>query len=181
MADRSGQDSGPGRMSEPDDIAAAALAVAGRHRDLTGRRILVTAGGTREALDPVRFIGNRSSGRQGVAIARAAVARGAEVTLIAANLEVEAPQCLRVEHVSSTLELQAAAGSAAIEADVVIMAAAVSDYRPESVADTKIKKETQGDTLQLTLVKNPDILRTLTAARHPGQVVIGFAAGAPFA
>jgi len=170
-----GKDSGPGRMSEPDDIVAAALAVVAPG-DLAGRRVLVTAGGTREALDPVRFIGNRSSGRQGVALAIAAATRGAEVTLIAANLEVDAPQGLRVEHVSSTLELKAATETAALDADVVIMAAAVSDYRPESVADTKIKKDTQGDTLQLTLVKNPDILQGLSAARRPGQVVIGFAA-----
>ena len=170
-----GKDSGPGRMSEPDDIVAAALAVVAPG-DLAGRRVLVTAGGTREALDPVRFIGNRSSGRRGVALAIAAATRGAEVTLIAANLEVDAPQGLHVQHVSSTLELKAATETAALEADVVIMAAAVSDYRPESVADTKIKKDTQGDTLQLTLVKNPDILQGLSAARRPGQVVIGFAA-----
>jgi len=170
-----GSDAGAGRMSEPDEIVAAALAAAGP-RDLVGRRILVTAGGTREALDPVRFIGNRSSGRQGVAIARAAQARGAEVTLVVANLEVDAPSGMTVEHVSSTLELQAATVAAAAAADVVIMAAAVSDYRPESVADAKIKKETQGDTLQLTLVKNPDILRSLTESRPAGQVVIGFAA-----
>jgi len=170
-----GKDSGPGRMSEPDEIVAAALAVVAPH-DLAGRRILISAGGTREALDPVRFIGNRSSGKQGVALAVAAAARGAEVTLVAANLEVDAPAHVTVTHVSSTLELEAALTSAAPDADVVIMAAAVADYRPESVADTKIKKETQGDTLQLTLVKNPDILRGLTGARAAGQVIIGFAA-----
>jgi len=170
-----GKDSGPGRMSEPDEIVAAALAVL-EPQDLAGRRILISAGGTREALDPVRFIGNRSSGKQGVALALAAAARGAEVTLIAANLEVDAPAHVAVTHVSSTLELEAAVTTAAAAADVVIMAAAVADYRPETVADTKIKKETQGDTLQLTLVKNPDILRGLSAARTPGQVIIGFAA-----
>ena len=170
-----GSDAGAGRMSEPDEIVASALAVVGR-RDLVGRRILVTAGGTREPLDPVRFIGNRSSGKQGVALARAAAARGAEVTLIVANLEVQAPTGMAVEHVSTTLELQAATEHAAATADVVIMAAAVSDYRPESVADAKIKKESQGDTLQLTLVKNPDILQSLAANRTAGQLVIGFAA-----
>jgi phosphopantothenoylcysteine decarboxylase / phosphopantothenate---cysteine ligase len=170
-----GTDSGPGRMSEPDDIVAAALAVVAP-RDLAGKRIVVTAGGTREALDPVRFIGNRSSGKQGVAIALAAAARGAEVTLIAANLEVEAPASLAVQHVVSTLELEAAVKAAAATADVVIMAAAVADYRPETVADTKIKKDSQGDTLQLSLVKNPDILHGLAANRPAGQVVIGFAA-----
>jgi len=172
-----GKDSGPGRMSEPADIVAAALAVVAP-KDLLGKRILVTAGGTREALDPVRYIGNRSSGKQGLAIALAAAARGAQVTLVGANLEVRAAasDALTVVHVGSTLELEAAVVAAAPESDVVIMAAAVADYRPESVAQSKIKKETQGDTLQLTLVKNPDILAELAGARHPGQVIIGFAA-----
>ena len=171
-----GKDSGPGRMSEPDDIVAAALAVLSSGRDLLGRRLVVTAGGTREPLDPVRYIGNRSSGKQGVALAIAAAARGAEVTLIGANLEVDAPEHVTVQHVSTTLELETAVTRAAPSADVVIMAAAVADYRPESVAETKIKKETHGDTLQLTLVKNPDILHDISAARRPGQVIIGFAA-----
>ncbi|MDQ1562031.1 MAG: phosphopantothenoylcysteine decarboxylase / phosphopantothenate---cysteine ligase [Actinomycetota bacterium] len=191
-----GADSGAGRMSEPDEIVAAALAVvepatvepaAG---DLVGRRIVVTAGGTREPLDPVRFIGNRSSGKQGVALALAAAARGAEVTLIGANLEVEvsdgtgagdtSAQSIVVQRVGTSLELSDAVTAAALTADVVIMAAAVADYRPESVADAKIKKETQGDILQLTLVKNPDILHDLSAARsasnRAGQTIIGFAA-----
>ena len=172
-----GKDSGPGRMSEPDAIVAAALAVVAP-KDLLGKRILVTAGGTREALDPVRYIGNRSSGKQGLAIALAASARGAEVTLVGANLEVRAAASgsLTVVHVGSTLELEAAVTAAAPDSDVVIMAAAVADYRPESVAQSKIKKETQGDTLQLTLVKNPDILAGLAASREPGQTIIGFAA-----
>jgi phosphopantothenoylcysteine decarboxylase/phosphopantothenate--cysteine ligase len=170
-----GADSGQGRMSEPDDIVAAALAVVGP-RDLAGKRILVTAGGTREPLDPVRFIGNRSSGKQGIALALAAAARGAEVTLIAANLEVDAPASVTVQRVGSTLELADATAAAALDADVVIMAAAVADYRPETVAQSKIKKETQGDTLQLTLVKNPDILRALADNRPADQVIIGFAA-----
>ncbi|MCU1596468.1 MAG: coaBC [Glaciihabitans sp.] len=191
-----GADSGAGRMSEPDEIVAAALAVvepatvepaAG---DLVGRRIVVTAGGTREPLDPVRFIGNRSSGKQGVALALAAAARGAEVTLIGANLEVEvsdgtgagdtSAQSIVVQRVGTSLELSDAVTAAALKADVVIMAAAVADYRPESVAEAKIKKETQGDILQLTLVKNPDILHDLSAARsasnRAGQTIIGFAA-----
>jgi phosphopantothenoylcysteine decarboxylase/phosphopantothenate--cysteine ligase len=170
-----GKDAGPGRMSEPDDIVAAALALLGP-RDLAGKRVLVTAGGTREPLDPVRYIGNRSSGKQGVALALAAVARGAEVTLIAANLEVQAPEHLGVQHVGSTLELAEAAGRAARDADIVIMAAAVADYRPETVADAKIKKEQQGDSLDLHLVKNPDILKGLADARSEGQVIVGFAA-----
>jgi len=172
-----GKDSGPGRMSEPEEIVAAALAAVVR-KDLAGRRILVTAGGTREALDPVRYIGNRSSGKQGLAIALAAAARGAEVTLIGANLEVRPPASASIAliEVSSTLELQSATLVAAAEADVVIMAAAVADYRPEQVSEGKIKKEAQGDTLQLTLVKNPDILQELAAARTEGQVIIGFGA-----
>ncbi|HEX4059147.1 MAG TPA: bifunctional phosphopantothenoylcysteine decarboxylase/phosphopantothenate--cysteine ligase CoaBC [Galbitalea sp.] len=171
-----GSDAGPGRMSEPDDIVAAALAVADARGDLAGKRILVTAGGTREPLDPVRFIGNRSSGKQGVAIALAAAARGADVELIGANLEVDVPPSIRVEQVGTTLELQRAVVAAAKQADVVIMAAAVADYRPESVAESKIKKEQQGDELRLTLVKNPDILQELSASRRKGQIVIGFAA-----
>jgi phosphopantothenoylcysteine decarboxylase/phosphopantothenate--cysteine ligase len=171
-----GQDSGPGRMSEPDDIVAAALAFAGRSPDLAGRRIVVTAGGTREPLDPVRFIGNRSSGKQGIALAMAAAARGADVTLIGANLEVEAPGHVSVVQVGTTLELAQAVEAAATNADVVIMAAAVADYRPESVAPAKIKKESQGDILQLTLVKNPDILHELSLSKRAEQTIIGFAA-----
>jgi len=138
----------------------------------------VTAGGTREPLDPVRFIGNRSSGRQGAAIAAAAAARGADVVLVAANLDegVLPPDGVEVRRVSTTAELRDAALDAARDAEVVVMAAAVADYRPETVADGKIKKETQGDELVLRLVKNPDILRELTAARRPGQTIIGFAA-----
>jgi phosphopantothenoylcysteine decarboxylase/phosphopantothenate--cysteine ligase len=188
-------------MSEPDEIVAAALAVVeaavveatvveatvveATPGDLAGRRIVVTAGGTREPLDPVRFIGNRSSGKQGVALALAAAARGAEVTLIGANLEIDVPQGfgvhdIVVQRVGTTLELSAAVTAAAVSADVVIMAAAVADYRPDSVAESKIKKETQGDILQLTLVKNPDILQEISAAksaaRRAGQIIIGFAA-----
>lgn len=170
-----GDDSGPGRMSEPATIVAAALAAAGP-RDLAGKRILVTAGGTREAIDPVRFLGNRSSGRQGVELAAAAVARGAEVTLVAANLEVDAPHGVTVVPVTSAAELQDAARGAAVEADVIVMAAAVADYRPASVAGAKIKKQEQGDDLTLELVRNPDILASLTELRVPGQVFIGFGA-----
>jgi phosphopantothenoylcysteine decarboxylase / phosphopantothenate---cysteine ligase len=171
-----GADSGPGRMSEPEEIVAAALRAVAGNQDLAGRRILVTAGGTREPLDPVRFIGNRSSGKQGVALAIAAADRGAEVTLIAANLEVQVPASIAVVRVGSTLELAEATGAAAPTSDVVIMAAAVADYRPESVAEAKIKKETQGDVLDLRLVKNPDILAGLAANRRAGQVIVGFAA-----
>jgi phosphopantothenoylcysteine decarboxylase/phosphopantothenate--cysteine ligase len=174
-----GADSGLGRMVEPEDIVAAALAVLGP-RDLAGLRILVTAGGTREPLDPVRFIGNRSSGRQGVALARAAADRGAEVVLVVANIDegvLDAdPVTFSVRHVSTTVELRDATLEEATKADVVVMAAAVADYRPETVAEGKIKKETAGDVLELRLVRNPDILKELTAVRRPGQTIIGFAA-----
>jgi phosphopantothenoylcysteine decarboxylase/phosphopantothenate--cysteine ligase len=170
-----GTDSGPGRMSEPADIVDAALASLGP-RDLAGRRIVVTAGGTREPLDPVRFLGNRSSGRQGVAIAEAARDRGAEVVLIAAHLEVAAPAGVEVREAGTAEQLRAATLAAASGADVVVMAAAVADYRPETIADAKIKKDDHGDELVLRLARNPDILAELGADAVPGRVVIGFAA-----
>ena len=170
-----GADSGPGRLEEPEEIVRAALAVLAP-KDLAGHRILVTAGGTREPLDPVRFLGNRSSGKQGIALALAAAARGAEVTLIGANLEVATPASIRVLHVGSTLELAVAVADAAAKVDVVIMAAAVADYRPAVIAESKIKKELVGDRLTLELVKNPDILAKLAEARRPGQLIVGFAA-----
>lgn len=170
-----GSDTGPGRMAEPDDIAAAALATLGA-QDLEGIRLLVTAGGTREPLDPVRFIGNRSSGKQGVAIATAAAARGASVTVIGANLEVSVPASVAVVPVTTTAELESASRAAAADADVIIMAAAVADYRPENVAEGKIKKESAGERMSIDLVRNPDILAGLAADRRPGQIIIGFAA-----
>lgn len=173
-----GADSGPGRMEEPEVIVAAALAriEASARRDLAGRRVVVTAGGTREPLDPVRFLGNRSSGKQGVAIAEAARARGAEVTLIAANLEVVAPEGCDIRSVSTALELQHAVTEAAQGADVVVMAAAVADYRPADVSQTKIKKDASDDGLTLELVRNPDILAGLGHAPHDGTLLVGFAA-----
>jgi phosphopantothenoylcysteine decarboxylase / phosphopantothenate---cysteine ligase len=170
-----GADSGPGRMAEPDDIVAAALSAVGE-KDLTGKRIVVSAGGTREPLDPVRFLGNRSSGKQGVALARAAAARGADVMLVAAHLEVAVPPGVRVREVGTALELAEAMREEAADADAVIMAAAVADYRPAEVAERKIKKDSTGETLALELVRNPDILTDLAANREPDQVVIGFAA-----
>jgi phosphopantothenoylcysteine decarboxylase/phosphopantothenate--cysteine ligase len=170
-----GADSGPGRMVEPDDIVAEALAVLAP-QDLLGRRIVVTAGGTREPLDPVRFLGNRSSGKQGLALAHAAAARGADVLLIGANLEVTPAAHLEVQHVSTTRELHDAVLSAAPTAQVVIMAAAVADYRPDVVSESKIAKEAQGDELVLRLVRNPDILHELATSSPAGQVVVGFAA-----
>lgn len=172
-----GADSGPGRMAEPGVIVAAALAAAGSTaQDLAGRRILISAGGTREPLDPVRFLGNRSSGRQGVALAAAAQARGAEVTLIAAHLEIESPAGVTTHRVESAEELRAAMADAAPHADAIIMAAAVADFRPATVQDTKIKKINGQERLVLELVKNPDILAERAAAKREDQVVIGFAA-----
>jgi len=179
-----GTDSGEGRMEEPDTIVAVALAVLNRvsiehskaEPDLTGRRVLISAGGTREPLDPVRFLGNRSSGKQGVALAQAALARGAEVTMVAANLEVALPTGVTSVLVSSALEMQDALEFAAETADVIIMAAAVADYRPKAVQHGKIKKEQAGENLNLELVRNPDILAGLAATRRPGQLIIGFAA-----
>ncbi|QPE04984.1 bifunctional phosphopantothenoylcysteine decarboxylase/phosphopantothenate--cysteine ligase CoaBC [Microbacterium schleiferi] len=184
-----GGDSGPGRMSEPDEIADVALAVVaaagpGRAQDLAGLRVVVSAGGTREPLDPVRFLGNRSSGRQGVALAVAAADRGAEVTLVAAHIDGEVigevlggvRGRVTVVSVGTALEMQDAVTDAASGADVVVMAAAVADYRPAEVAESKLTKEAQGDRLTLELVENPDIVAGLAAARRPGQTVVAFAA-----
>lgn len=170
-----GDDSGPGRMSEPVDIVDAALGAL-RPRDLEGRRVVVTAGGTREPLDPVRYLGNRSSGRQGVALAEAARDRGAEVVLVAAHLEVPAPAGVELRTVGSAEELRDATLDAASDADIVVMAAAVADYRPEVIAPAKIKKDAQGDELTLRLVRNPDILAELAADDRSARTVIGFAA-----
>ncbi|HWK20501.1 MAG TPA: bifunctional phosphopantothenoylcysteine decarboxylase/phosphopantothenate--cysteine ligase CoaBC [Microbacteriaceae bacterium] len=170
-----GQDTGPGRMSEPADIVAAVIAAAGP-RDLAGLRIVVSAGGTREPIDPVRYIGNRSSGRQGIEIAAAARDRGADVVLVAAHLEVEPPRGVHVIETGTAEELRVAMLTESAKADVVVMAAAVADYRPQRVSGAKIKKDTQGDELPLTLVRNPDILAELTEARRPGQTYVGFAA-----
>ena len=144
--------------------------------DLAGKRVVVTAGGTREPLDPVRFLGNRSSGRQGVAVAAAAQARGAEVVLIAAHLEVEPPEGVELVEVQTALELQEAVTEAARSADLVVMTAAVADYRPAVMRDSKIKKSEAGQSLTLELIANPDILAGLSAAKREGQVVVGFAA-----
>ena len=171
-----GADSGPGRLPEPEEIAAAALAlVATDESELGGRTVVVSAGGTREPLDPVRFLGNRSSGRQGVAIAAEAARRGAAVTLVAANVDATLmPEGVEVIAVETTAELQQAMRARAAGADVLVMAAAVADYRPATVADAKVKKS--GGGLRIDLVENPDILAGLAAAATPRQVVVGFAA-----
>jgi len=170
-----GTDSGQGRMAEPAEIVVAALSAV-TAKDLAGVRVLVTAGGTREPLDPVRYIGNRSSGKQGVCLAVAAAARGATVTLIAANLELGLSAEIGVTDVNTTRELAEAAVAAATGADIVIMAAAVADYRPAEVMQTKIKKDQLGESLTLELVKNPDILAGLARARQGRQLIVGFAA-----
>jgi phosphopantothenoylcysteine decarboxylase/phosphopantothenate--cysteine ligase len=180
-----GPDSGPGRLPEPPDVdallavvlAGGAIALA---PDLTGRRVVISAGGTREPLDPVRYLGNRSSGRQGWALARVAAARGADVVLVAANVEEPAPFGVRVVPVGTAEELRTAmhAESAGPDgaADVVVMAAAVADFRPGTVADTKLKKGSAAEPSSVTLVRNPDVLAELVAARPAGQLVVGFAA-----
>ncbi|GAB3167120.1 bifunctional phosphopantothenoylcysteine decarboxylase/phosphopantothenate--cysteine ligase CoaBC [Myceligenerans halotolerans] len=193
-----GKDTGPGRLPEPEDIARQALSVAGRRDedaaargtstdDLAGKHVVVSAGGTREPIDPVRFIGNRSSGRQGVALAAAAAARGARVTLVAANIdesvleplttEPGAAERVAVVPVGSTAQLADAVHEAAATADVVVMAAAVADFRPETIPDAKIKKTPGRAPDPIRLVENPDILAGLARERRrPGQVVVGFAA-----
>lgn len=176
-----GADTGPGRLPEPEAIAAAALAlVRPAVQDLAGRHVVVSAGGTREPLDPVRYLGNRSSGRQGYALARAAAARGAQVTLVAANVTLPVPDGVAVVPVETSAELRDAVRAAAKDADVVVMAAAVADFRPATPAETKIKKDAgdaAGATRVLELVQTPDILAELSAPRlREGQVVVGFAA-----
>ena len=175
-----GPDTGPGRLPEPDELWQVAVRVlargpAGLAQDLAGRRVVVSAGGTREEIDPVRFIGNWSSGKQGYALARAAVARGAGVTLVAANVEAADPAGVTVIRVTSACEMRSAMLAAAAGADAVVMAAAVADYRPAARSEEKIKKAGTAPA-PLALVENPDILRELTANRAPGQVITGFAA-----
>jgi phosphopantothenoylcysteine decarboxylase / phosphopantothenate---cysteine ligase len=174
-----GADTGPGRLPEPDEIFAAAtdlFAVGSWSRDLVGRSVVVSAGGTREPLDPVRYLGNRSSGKQGVALARVAAARGADVVLVSTSA-LPAPSGVRVVTVETAEQLRHAVLTAAGEADAVVMAAAVADFRPAEVSDHKIKKSDDGGAPGIELVRNPDVLAELSAQRlRPGQVVVGFAA-----
>ncbi|HEY1524508.1 MAG TPA: bifunctional phosphopantothenoylcysteine decarboxylase/phosphopantothenate--cysteine ligase CoaBC [Solirubrobacteraceae bacterium] len=175
-----GADSGAGRLPEPDEIFETCREVLARGvggRDLTGHTVVVSAGGTREPLDPVRYLGNRSSGRQGLALARAAVARGAEVTLVAANVALPDPAGVKVVHVETTEQLRDAVVAAATSADAVVMAAAPADFRPVATTETKIKKSPDGAVPPLELTQTPDILAEISHDRlHPGQVVVGFAA-----
>jgi phosphopantothenoylcysteine decarboxylase/phosphopantothenate--cysteine ligase len=174
-----GTDTGPGRLPEPDEIFIACLNVLDvqRSADLRGLHVVVSAGGTREYLDPVRFIGNRSSGLQGYALARAAAARGATVTLVAANVALPDPAGVTVERVVTTDDMRRSVLAAAQDADVVVMAAAPADFRPLTQADTKIKKTHDGTAPNIELVENPDILAELVRTRTSKRpVIVGFAA-----
>ncbi|MGH3977850.1 MAG: bifunctional phosphopantothenoylcysteine decarboxylase/phosphopantothenate--cysteine ligase CoaBC [Pseudonocardiaceae bacterium] len=174
-----GADSGPGRLLEPAEIVEIAGLLLVRAdalpRDLAGRRVVVSAGGTREPLDPVRFLGNRSSGRQGYSLAMVAVQRGAQVTLVSAHTaELPDPAAVQVVRVGTARQLREAVLGASAGADAVVMAAAVADFRPASSRSSKIKKT--GDPAPVALTTNPDVLAELGSARPEGQVVVGFAA-----
>ncbi|MEV0808450.1 bifunctional phosphopantothenoylcysteine decarboxylase/phosphopantothenate--cysteine ligase CoaBC [Micromonospora sp. NPDC050200] len=175
-----GADTGKGRLPDPAEIFAVARRALARGvdapADLAGRHVVVTAGGTREPLDPVRFLGNRSSGKQGYAFARAAVARGARVTLVAANVALPDPAGVDLVRVGTTEELRAATLAAAEHADVVVMAAAPADFRPATYASGKIKKSEDGTAPTIALVTNPDIAAELGRRRRPEQLLVVFAA-----
>ncbi|MGH8867137.1 MAG: bifunctional phosphopantothenoylcysteine decarboxylase/phosphopantothenate--cysteine ligase CoaBC [Actinomycetes bacterium] len=175
-----GADTGPGRLPDPERILAVARLLlhkgaAGLQPDLAGRHVVVSAGGTREPLDPVRFLGNRSSGRQGYALAEVAAARGAQVTVVAANVALADPAGAKVVRVTTTEEMYDAVLAAAADADAVVMAAAPADFRPVQRRATKIKKA-DGAPPDLVLEQTPDVLSALVAARPSGQVIVGFAA-----
>ena len=177
-----GADTGKGRLPEPGEIFEICTGVLARGdaadlADLAGLHVVVSAGGTREYLDPVRFLGNRSSGLQGYALARAAVTRGAEVTLVAANVALPDPAGAKVVRVETTEELREAVLEAAANADAVVMAAAPADFRPATFSDSKIKKADDGSASAIELTQNPDILAELSRSRPaPNTVVVGFAA-----
>lgn len=175
-----GVDTGKGRLPDPGEIFEVCRRVLARGPvapDLAGRHVVISAGGTREPLDPVRYLGNRSSGKQGYALARTAVARGARVTLIEANTGLPDPSGADVVRVGTATQLRDAVMKAAGDADVVVMAAAVADFRPAEYVTGKIKKKDGQEPAPLTLVRNPDILAEVSAERAaPGQIVVGFAA-----
>ncbi|MFE0582109.1 bifunctional phosphopantothenoylcysteine decarboxylase/phosphopantothenate--cysteine ligase CoaBC [Streptomyces sp. NPDC058874] len=175
-----GKDTGKGRLPDPEEIFEVCRQVLRRgaaEPDLVGRHVVISAGGTREPLDPVRFLGNRSSGKQGYALARTAVARGARVTLVAANTALADPAGVDVVRVGTAVQLREAVLKAAPDADAVVMAAAVADFRPAEYADGKIKKKDGEDPAPVALVRNPDVLAEISADRaREGQVVVGFAA-----
>ena len=175
-----GQDSGPGRLPEPAELFSVAQRVLARGtaamvQDLAGYTVLVSAGGTREELDPVRYLGNWSSGKQGYALARTAAIRGATVTLVAANTELPDPPGARVVRVTSASQLHDAMLAESGSADAIVMAAAVADFRPATRSAAKIKK-TDAAPAPIELAENPDIVRDLVAARRPGQLIVAFAA-----
>ena len=167
-----GNDVGPGRFPETSVIISSFNELTGTVQDLKGRRVLITAGGTREAIDPVRFIGNKSSGKQGIAVAKAALQRGAEVHLIAANFDTSDLKGIKVTTVESTLEMQEALNQSFNDCDILIMSAAVSDARPKNSAVEKIKKTLLGS---IELQENPDLLAGV-AAQKGKQILVGFAA-----
>ncbi|MFF5158635.1 bifunctional phosphopantothenoylcysteine decarboxylase/phosphopantothenate--cysteine ligase CoaBC [Streptomyces sp. NPDC000348] len=175
-----GADTGKGRLPDPGEIFEVCRRVLARGvtgPDLEGRHVVVSAGGTREPLDPVRFLGNRSSGKQGYALARAAAARGARVTLIAANTALPDPAGVDLVRVGTAVELREAVLGAAADADAVVMAAAVADFRPAVYATGKIKKKDGQEPEPVALVRNPDILAEISGDRvRAGQVIVGFAA-----
>ena len=167
---------GPGRLSEPDQIVAAALEILGasKSRDLSGERLLITVGATREEIDPVRFISNRSSGKMGFAIAEAALKRGADVTVVAGVTTAAVPSGVTIVNALSAEEMSQAVARESADASVFIGAAAIADYRPAQRAEQKIKKS--NDSITLTLERTPDVLSQVAAARTNGMLVIGFAA-----
>lgn len=167
-------ESGVGRMAEPEAIFRAALEVLRGKSALRGKQVLVSAGGTREPVDAVRFLGNRSSGRMGVAVAAEARRRGANVTLLAANLAVPPPEGVEVVETPTAADLEREAVARAVDADVIVMAAAVADYRPTAALAAKRPKDAERWTLELE--PTPDVLAALGASRRPGQVIVGFAA-----
>ncbi|MFF5898818.1 bifunctional phosphopantothenoylcysteine decarboxylase/phosphopantothenate--cysteine ligase CoaBC [Streptomyces argenteolus] len=175
-----GVDTGKGRLPDPGEIFEVCRGVLARGAvapDLAGRHVVISAGGTREPLDPVRYLGNRSSGKQGYALARTAVARGARVTLVEANTGLPDPAGADVLHAGTALQLREAVLKAAADADVVVMAAAVADFRPAAYASGKIKKKDGQEPAPVALVRNPDILAEVAGERaRPGQIVVGFAA-----
>ncbi|MET9592165.1 bifunctional phosphopantothenoylcysteine decarboxylase/phosphopantothenate--cysteine ligase CoaBC [Streptomyces sp. NPDC006516] len=175
-----GVDTGKGRLPDPGEIFEVCRGVLARGpvaADLAGRHVVISAGGTREPLDPVRYLGNRSSGKQGYALARTAVARGARVTLVEANTGLPDPAGADVLHAGTAVQLREAVLKAAADADVVVMAAAVADFRPAAYASGKIKKKDGQEPAPIALVRNPDILAEVAAERaRPGQIVVGFAA-----
>ena len=181
-----GADTGPGRLPEPGEIFELAVAVLRRGgalpADLSGLHVTVSSGGTREPLDPVRYLGNRSSGIQGYALAKAALVRGAEVTLVSANVALPDPAGAKVVRVGTTAELAAAVTLAAEQADIVVMAAAVADFRPRDYAASKIKKTDDTSAPVIELVQNPHVLRAVVRARTErgaagaDQTIVGFAA-----